>query len=212
MAAEGISALRLVVADDHPVVRRGLRLLLESHGHRVVAETGDIPGTVEAVRERRPDILLLDLNLPGGSLPDLLDAIAAMGVPSRTLVLTMDDRPATVRATMAAGAHGYACKDVVEEELLTAIAQVHAGHHYVSPALGAALAARPAGRLRELSEDDRDLLRLVALGYTAREIAELLGAPQRRVEWRRTRVQQALGAATRADLVRIAIEEELVGR
>jgi two-component system response regulator NreC len=202
--------LTLVLAEDHLLVRRALRMLLESHDLEVVAETGDLPAARAAVQEHLPDVLLLDLGLPGGSTLSLLDELA--GGPTAALILTADEDPHSVRLHMASGARGYVAKRENDAELLAAVRAVAQGHVHVSPALGAALVQSPQGRLRRLAPEDVDVLRLIALGYTAREMAETLNVPQRHVEWQRSRLQRQLEAPTRADLVRVALEEALVRR
>jgi two-component system response regulator NreC len=201
---------RIVIADDHPVVRRALRLLLGKHGMEVLEEAADIPSARAAVMGHRPDVLLLDLRLPNGSTRELLSELAARAAATHVLVLSADKDPRSVRALMAAGAHGYVSKAATEQELTEAVKAVATGRVYVSPDLGAALVRPREGRLKHVEPDDVEVLRLIALGHTAREIAETLGFSQRHAEWRRSRLEQLLMAPNRAALVRIAIEEGLL--
>jgi two-component system, NarL family, response regulator NreC len=210
-AEDGASRGRVVIADDHSVVRTGLRLLVEHSGWLVVGEAADVPETARQVDERRPDVLLLDLHMPGGSTQDLIRDLAARGHP-RVLVLTVDEHAASVRAALRAGAGGYMPKDASATELLDALRRVAAGEEYVSPRLGASLFNPEAERVAAMADEDREVLRLIALGHTAKEIAGILNSTQRHVEWQRKRLQRALDAHTRADLVRVALDEGLVDR
>jgi DNA-binding NarL/FixJ family response regulator len=203
------SGARVVIADDHSVVRTGLRLLMERFGWEVVGEAADVGETLEHVHANRPDVLLLDLHMPGGPIEDAIREIVAAGA-TRVLVLTADEHPGSVRAALQAGAIGYVPKDASPHELLEAVDLVAHGEAYVSPRLGAALVHAPADRLAAMPGEDVDVLRLLALGHTSKEIADLLGSSQRQVEWQRKRLQRALGVHGRAELVRIALDEGLI--
>jgi two-component system, NarL family, response regulator NreC len=208
-AADGSTRARIVIADDHSVVRTGLRLLVERSGWEVAAEAGDVPETLAQVARHRPDVLLLDLHMPGGSIEDAIREVAATGV-TRVLVLSADEHPGSVRAALRAGATGYVPKDASPHELIDAVGLVAHGDAYVSPRLGALLASAPADRLGRMPADDVEVLRLLALGHTSREIADMLDSSQQQVEWQRKRLQRALGVHGRAELVRIALDEGLI--
>ncbi len=204
-----LKAIRVLICDDHALVRAGLRLLLDAEtGIDVVGEAGDAEEALEAVRAARPDVLLLDLVLPGrnglDAIPDLLDAAPE----TRILVLSMQDDPTYVRHAFAAGATGYLVKEAADAELVQAIREVAAGHRYVHPSLGARLAAPEAsGRPSRdpLSEREHEVLRLLALGHTNHEIAQLLVISMRTAESHRARLMQKLGLSTRAEIVRYAL-------
>ena len=195
-----------MLADDHAVVRSGLRLLLEAEdGLEVVAEAGDTDGALRAVLGHKPDVLVLDLNMPGQ--PSSLDAIP--GVRERspdtaTVILTMQEDPEFARQALRAGALGYVLKEAADRELVEA---------YLNPSLGAKLAAAPPESSRwpdELSQREVEVLRLIALGHTNAEIGEQLFLSVRTVETHRAHVQQKLGRTTRAELVRYALDNGLL--
>lgn len=209
----GVS-IRLVLADDHAVVRSGLRLLLEDHeGWEVVAEAGDTDAAVRAVLGHKPDLLVLDLNMPGGSSLDALPRILESSPSTRIVVLTMQEDPEYARQALAAGAHGYVLKEAADSELTQALEAVLGGGIYLHPALGARLASmpdRPAGPPGGLSSREAEVLSLIALGHTNAEIAGQLYLSVRTVETHRAHIQQKLSASSRADLVRFALDNGLV--
>jgi two-component system response regulator NreC len=204
--------ISVVLADDHEVVRTGLRLLLEgTPGFEVMAEAGDVETARRYVGGHRPDVLVLDLNMPGASG---LDAIAAMREEhpaTQIVVLTMEEDPVLARRALGLGANGYVLKGAAGEEFLEAVRRVAAGQSYLTPRLGAHMAAAPpSSRPDGLSQRELDVLRLIALGHTNTEIAEQLFLSVRTVETHRARVQQKLGLSSRAELVRYALERDLV--
>jgi two-component system, NarL family, response regulator NreC len=208
------TTITIVVADDHAVVRGGLRRLLEAEPDlHVVAVAGDVEETKAIVAEHRPAILLLDLHMPGGgslaALPSLRAASPATGV----LVLTMQDDPGYAREAMLRGARGYVLKEAEEGELLSAIRSVAAGGTYLQPELGARLltdaGAPPSGE--SLTQREREVLRLLALGHTNGEVAGRLHLSVRTVETHRANLQAKLAASGRAELVRHARERGLMG-
>jgi two-component system, NarL family, response regulator NreC len=204
--------IRVVIADDHAVVRRGLRQVLEAEGgFEVVAEAEDIEGARRYVRGHHPDVLVLDLNLPGGlSLGDI-PAIRADCPDTQIVVLTMQNEPAYARQALGAGALGYVLKDAAEAELVEAIRRAAVGDTYLNPRLGARVAAEPPpGPPDGLSEREVEVLRMVALGHTNTEIAEQLYLSVRTVETHRAHIQQKLRFGSRADLVRYALEHRLI--
>ena len=204
--------IRVVLADDHPVVRHGLSQLLESSGgFSVVAQAGDVPGTLEAVRTWRPDVLILDLNMPGGSSLEAVPQLLRDSPSTQIVVLTMQSEPAYARRALGAGVTGYVLKDAADEELLEAIRRAAAGESYLHPRLGARVAAEPQfGSPDVLSERELQVLRMVALGHTNNEIAEHLYLSVRTVETHRAHIQQKLRLRSRSDLVRYALAHGLL--
>jgi DNA-binding NarL/FixJ family response regulator len=203
--------IRVALCDDHTVVRSGLRRLLEDETDiAVVGEAGNAEDAVALARAEQPDVLIMDLGLPGVSGIEATRQVHAAVPSTRVLVLTAHDDIAYLRKAFAAGACGYLVKDIVDLELVLAIRQVAAGHEYVHPRLGAALVSgtgtshRPAGPGGELSEREVRVLCLVAGGYTNAEIAAQLYVSVRTVETHRAHVQQKLGLHSRAELVRYA--------
>lgn len=204
--------MRILIADDHRVVRTGLRLLLESRPDlKVVGEASSGPEALATARAEKPDLVILDLSMPGGSGLDMVAALAAL---SKVLVLTMHDDAAYVRQVLEAGGSGYVLKDAADVELLAAIDAVAAGQTYVYPTLAAQLMtakSAPAARgAMALSPRESEVLRLIALGHTNQEIADQLNVGVRTVETYRTRLCEKLQLHTRSELVRYALEQGLV--
>jgi two-component system response regulator NreC len=205
------SQTTVVIADDHTVVRQGLRMLIDNEdGLQVIAEAGTVPDAERLTRAHRPTVLVLDLNMPGGSS---LDAIPRLRETTAVVVLTMQDDPAFARQALQAGALGFVLKEAADEELLEAIRLAAAGDTYLNPRLGARMAAappEPAGPPDDLTEREVEVLRLIALGHTNVEIGEQLFLSVRTVETHRAHIQQKLRRSTRAELVRYALENKLV--
>jgi two-component system response regulator NreC len=204
--------IRVVLADDHSVVRHGLRQLLEADGgFAVVAEAEDVPTTVETVRSRRPDVLILDLNMPGGSSLDAIPRLREESPDTQIVILTMQSEPAYARRALGAGVLGYVLKDAADEELVEAVRRAAAGQSYLHPRLGARVAAEPhSGPPDTLSDRELQVLRLVALGYTNGEIGDRLYLSVRTVETHRAHIQQKLRLRGRSDLVRYALAHGLL--
>ena len=206
--------IRIVLADDHAVVRRGLELLLEAEdGFEVVASVGDVDAAIRTTRGYKPDVLVLDLNMPGGSSLDAIPRILEASPATRITVLTMQDEPAFARQALGAGALAYVLKEAAGDELVEAIRRAAAGQTYLNPQLGARMAAeppQPTGRPDDLSEREVEVLRMIALGHTNAEIAEQLFLSIRTVESHRGHIQQKLRRSSRADLVRYALDHGLV--
>jgi two-component system response regulator NreC len=201
----------VVIADDHTVVRQGLRMLIDNEeGLQVIAEAGTVPDAERLTRAHRPTVLVLDLNMPGGSS---LEAIPRLRELTAVVVLTMQDDPAFARQALQAGALGFVLKEAADEELLEAIRLAALGDTYLNPRLGARMAAapnEPAGPPDDLTAREVDVLRLIALGHTNVEIGEQLFLSTRTVETHRAHIQQKLRRTTRAELVRYALEHGLV--
>jgi two-component system, NarL family, response regulator NreC len=204
--------IRVVIADDHSVVRRGLRQVLDADGgFDVLAEASDLDGARRYVRGHRPDVLVLDLNMPGGSTLEGIPEIRAEFPETQIVVLTMQDEPAYARHALSAGALGYVLKEAAEAELVEAIRRAAAGDIYLNPRLGARVAAEPPpGPPDGLSEREVEVLRLIALGHTNGEIADQLYLSVRTVETHRAHIQQKLRLGTRSELVRYALDHGLV--
>jgi two-component system, NarL family, response regulator NreC len=206
-----MTSLRVVICDDHALVRAGLRRLLETeHDVAVVGEAATAEEGVAAVISHRPDVLLLDVTMPGRSGLDALPDVFAASPETRVLMVSMQDDPAYVRRALAAGADGYLLKEAAEEDLVQAIQDVAAGRRYVHPLLGARLAEQATDSTRtaaaELSERERQVLHLLSRGHTNQEIARQLFISIRTVETHRARLMQKLGLHTRAELVAYALQ------
>ena len=208
-ASEKIS---VVLADDHAVVRSALRLMLEREpGIEVVAEAGDADSATRFVSGNRPKVLILDINMPGGSGLAAIPSIREQSPDTEIVVLTMQDETAFAREALQAGVLGYILKEAVSEELVKAVRMAAQGRTYLQPELGARLAAEPDVAMPDdLSERELEVLRLIALGHTNNEIAEQLYLSVRTVESHRAHIQQKLGMTTRSELVRYAIERGLI--
>jgi two-component system, NarL family, response regulator NreC len=204
----------IVLADDHEVVRTGLRLLLDGESDlEVVAEAGDIESAMRFVRGHRPAVLVLDLNMPGGSSLAAIPRLREQAPDTAVVVLTMQNDPAFAREAMRSGAVGYVLKQAAGTELVEAVRLAAQGDRYLNPRLGARVAAEPpepAGPPDDLTAREVEILRLIALGHTNTEIASRLYLSVRTVETHRAHIQQKTGRSTRADLVRYALDHGLV--
>ncbi len=205
---------KLILADDHAVVRSGLRLLLEAEdGLEVVAEAGDVAEALRKTRAHRPHVLVLDLNMPGGSSLDEIPAFIEASPDTAIVVLTMQNDPAFAREALRAGARGYVLKESADDELVQAVRAAAEGRTYLNPELGAKLAAEPPaapGPPDDLTERELEVLRLIALGHTNGEIADQLYLSVRTIESHRAHIQQKLRRTTRAELVRYALDHGLI--
>jgi two-component system, NarL family, response regulator NreC len=206
MDAEGNapqSEITIVIADDHQMIRTGLRMLLEAEsGLTVVAEAGDVPTTLRRVLGYRPRVLVLDLNMPGE--PSL---------PAIPRILETSPETSIVVLTMQNGALGYVLKEAADTELVQAVRLAAEGRTYLAPELGARLAAeepKPARAPDQLSARETEVLKLIALGHTNRDVAAALNLSVRTVESHRARIQQKTGRTSRADLVAYANEHHLL--
>ncbi len=206
-----VDEIRIVLADDHAVVRSALRMLLDAEpGLEVVAEAGDVDGAIRYMRGHRPEVLILDLNMPGRAsleaLPDIMEASPGTHI----VVLTMQSEPAFAREAMQAGVLGYILKEAADAELVKAVRLAAQGRTYLQPDLGARLAAEPAGAPDELSSRELEILRFIALGHTNAEIADQLFISVRTVESHRAHIQQKLHLSKRSELVRYALERGML--
>jgi two-component system response regulator NreC len=206
--------ITVVLADDHAVVRKGLRLLLDAEpGLRVVAEAGSVPDALRMALAHRPTVLVLDLNMPGGSSLEAIPVLRRDAEQTAVVVLTMQNDPSFARQALQAGALGFVLKEAADDELLGAIRLAAEGETYLNPRLGARLAAQPAqpaGPPDDLSGRELEVLRMIVLGHTNSEIAATLYLSVRTVESHRAHIQQKTRRSTRAELVRYALEHQLV--
>ena len=208
--------IRAVVVDDHAVVRSGIRLLLEREDDiEVVGEAGSGKDAIFRARAFKPDVMLLDVVMPGESGIDVLPQLLKESPETKVLVLSMQDDPSYVREAFAAGASGYVLKEAADEEVVAAVREIAGGGRYVHPALGARMIAaeaeaRATAEADPLSEREREVLRLLALGHTNQEIAKMLYISVRTAETHRAHVMQKLRLSTRAELVRYALSHGLL--
>ncbi|MDG2283485.1 MAG: response regulator transcription factor [Longimicrobiales bacterium] len=211
--------LRVVIADDHSVVRQGIRGVLEEiDGLEVVGEAGDGAQALTMVAELAPDVVVLDVNMPEKSGLDVTMDLREQAHPARVLILSMHDDPEYVLQAVRAGADGYVLKDVSPAELRDAVQAVHEGRDYftarVTQQLSVALRAeieqeQRRTRLGSLTNREREVLLLVAQGLTNREIGDQLEISPRTVETHRERVMGKLRIRTVAGLTRFVVEHEL---
>jgi len=215
------SKIRVLIADDHAILRSGLRLLVNSQADmEVVSEAPDGEQAVQAVRETSPDVALMDLTMPRTGGMRALQEIVRNCRKTRVLVLTMHDDPAYLRSVLAAGASGYVLKRSVDAELLAAIRAVYRGGTFVDPSLADVLVqdalakkAAKAPRTRPvniLSDRELEVLKLVARGYGSQQIAKQILVSVKTVETYRSRLTQKLGLRTRSELVRFAVQMGLL--
>jgi two-component system, NarL family, response regulator NreC len=210
--------IRVLVVDDHAVVRTGLRRVLDAEADiETVGEAANVERAVFEALDVRPDVVLMDVVMPGKTgiegMPALLQAMPDVKV----LMLSMQDDPRYVREAFEAGASGYVLKEAADTDVVDAVRAVAAGERYVHPALGARLVAaeseeRKRAESDPLSEREREVLRLLALGHTNQEIAARLYISVRTAETHRAHIMQKLGLSSRAELVRYALDHGLVER
>jgi two-component system, NarL family, response regulator NreC len=217
----GTHKISVLIADDHAILRSGLKMLVNAQPDmEVVAEAPDGEQALHAARESSPNVVLMDLTMPGSGGMSALEAIAQCCPDTRVLVLTMHDDPAYLRSVLAAGASGYVLKRTVDTELLSAIRAVHRGGIFVDPSLAHvfvqdALEKRGAsgGAVRSiniLSERERQVLERTAQGYGSQEIAAQILVSVKTVETYRARIAEKLGLRTRSDVVRFAVQMGLL--
>jgi two-component system response regulator NreC len=208
--------IKVVVVDDHAVVRSGLRLLLDAHEDiEVVGEAGNAKDAIFRARALKPDVMLLDVVMPGESGIEALPQLLKESPETKVLVLSMQDDPSYVREAFGAGASGYVLKEAADEEVVSAVREIAKGGRYVHPSLGARMVAaeateRAAAEADPLSEREREVLRLLALGHTNQEIAQELYISVRTAESHRAHIMQKLRLSTRAELVRYALSHGLL--
>jgi DNA-binding NarL/FixJ family response regulator len=213
--------IRVLVADDHAIVRTGIRHVLENEpGFEVVAEASTGPEALELASSLRPDVAVLDISMPGDSGLRIAAEVRERSPETHVLILSMHDNTEYVLESLRAGAHGYLLKDTAATELCQAIRAVRRGESYFSPPIAGKLSAvvrgepehATAGGLGQLTARERQVLVGVAQGHTNREIALQLGISHRTVETHRESLMRKLGVRTVAGLTRLALEAGLVGR
>jgi two-component system nitrate/nitrite response regulator NarL len=213
--------IRVLVADDHTIVRTGIRHVLESEpGFIVVAEASNGREALELASDLRPDVAVLDISMPGESGLRVAAELRQRSPGTHVLVLSMHDNTEYVLESLRAGAHGYLLKDTAATELRDAIRAVRRGESFFSPPIAGRLSAvvrgdapaTPVGALGQLTARERQVLVGVAQGHTNREIAQQLGISHRTVETHRESLMRKLGVRTVAGLTRLALEAGLVGR
>lgn len=198
---------RLVLADDHALMRSGLKLLLNTQADlEVVGEAGDAGETLKVVADLKPDLLLLDLSMPGGDCIETIRQLIAHTPALRILVVTMHNDRSLLQKVLNAGAAGLVVKSVADSDLLLAIREVLEGKNYVS--LGETahrVAPQASDPLRSLSAREREVLQLLVRGHTNQAIADQLGVGVKSIESYRARMMAKLGVSSRAELVEIAV-------
>ena len=200
--------IRVLIADDHSVVRAGVKALLEAEPDlEVVGETADASTTLSETARTLPDVVVLDLDMPGATGTSVVERLHDDVPSSRIVVLSMHATPGHVREACRRGASGYVAKDCADTDLIDAIRVVSGGRTYVNAALG----ARLAQDRDPLSARESEVARLLAHGYTNTEIAERLGISVRTTEAHRAHAMAKLGLATRAELVRYALAQGILG-
>jgi|SRR6185437_12079339 len=205
-------AIRIVLADDHAAMRESLRLLLDGEADiDVIAETDSLQAVIGHVRARHPDVLVLDLGMGDrGSGIQALDRLHREARDTHIVVLTMNDDPAFARRALDNGAAGLVLKEMADSDLPAAVREASRGKHYVSPLLAAKLRGEKGSDGDRLTPREREVLRLIALGFTSVEIAQKLGLSPRTIETHRARIHRKLGLDTRAELVHYALRHELL--
>ena len=208
--------IRVLVVDDHAVVRAGLRRILDAEPD--IETVGEAPNGDRAVFEamdQKPDVVLMDVVMPGKSGIEATRAVLQAVPETTVLILSMQDDPRYVREAFDAGASGYVMKEAADDEVVDAVRAVAAGQRYLHPALGARLLAAESEERRRAADDplsdrEREVLRLLALGHTNQEIATMLDVSVRTAETHRAHIMQKLGLTSRAELVRYALGEGML--
>ena len=205
------ATISIVLADDHTVIRSALRMLLDSEPDmEVVAEAGEADAARRYVLGHKPSVLILDLNMPGEPSLKAIPGIREASPDTQIVVLTMQEDPAFAREAIQAGVLGYVLKEAADEELVRAVRMAAEGKTYLQPTVGARLAAAPDSPADDLTDREREVLRLIALGHTNGEIAGQIFLSVRTVESHRAHIQQKLGLHSRSELVGYALEQRLL--
>lgn len=222
MNPEQITKIRILLADDHAVLRTGLRMIIDSQRDmEVIGEASDGKEAIEQAERLHPDVVLLDLSMPG------LGGLSALGVirekvpETKVLVLTMHDDEGYLGRVLEAGGSGYVVKKAADMELLSAIRAVKRGEFYVHSSLTKALVegtfdrrgareGRPLDHFEELSDREKEVLRFLARGYTNQQIADALFLSVKTIETYRARLMEKLNLRTRAELVQYALHKGLL--
>jgi two-component system, NarL family, response regulator NreC len=211
-AADATGSIRIVLADDHAAMRQSLRLLLDGEADiDVIAETDSLSAVIAHIHARRPDVLVLDLGMSSrGSGIAALDKLSREVRNMSIVVLTTNDDPAFARRALDNGASGLVLKEMADSDLPAAVREASHGRRYVSPLLAKKLNGGKRNDSDRLTPREREVLRLIALGHTSVEIAHKLGLSPRTIETHRARIHRKLDLETRAQLVRYALQHELM--
>jgi two-component system, NarL family, response regulator NreC len=207
---------RVLIVDDHAVVRAGLKLLVDGQNDlETIGEAGSARDAIFEARSLKPDVVLLDVVMPDQNGIEIVPQLLKENPESKVLVLSMQDEPGYVREAFEAGASGYVLKEAADSELVAAIREVAGGGRYVHPELGARLVAADTEERKRaeddpLSDREREVLRLLALGHTNQEIAKQLYISVRTAETHRAHIMQKLRLQSRAELVRYALDQGLL--
>jgi two-component system, NarL family, response regulator NreC len=211
-------SVRVLIVDDHAVFRAGLKLLIDAEDDlEAVGEAGTARDAVFQARALEPDVVILDIVMPDQSGLDAMPTLLHERPEMKVLILSMQDDPQYIRQAFAAGASGYVLKEAADTEVVAAIREVAGGSSYVHPAVGAKLVAAETAEARRAQEDplsdrEREVLRLLALGHTNQEIAAQLYISVRTAETHRAHIMQKLRLSSRAELVRYALEQGVLER
>jgi two-component system response regulator NreC len=206
-------SIRVLIVDDHAVFRAGLRLLIDAEADlEAIGEAGNARDAVFQSRALKPDVILMDVVMPDQSGLDVVPTLLHERPETKVLILSMQDDPQYVRQAFSAGASGYILKEAADTEVVAAIREVAVGNSYVHPAVGARLVAAENAEARRAEEDplsdrEREVLRLLALGHTNQEISAQLFISVRTAETHRAHIMQKLRLSSRAELVRYALEQ-----
>jgi DNA-binding NarL/FixJ family response regulator len=206
-------SIRVLIVDDHAVFRAGLKLLIDAEdGLETAGEAGTARDAIFQARSTKPDVILLDIVMPDQTGLEVVPQLLHERPETKILILSMQDDPQYVRQAFSVGASGYILKEAADTEVVGAIRDVASGNRYVHPALGARLVAAEAEEARRaeedpLSEREREVLRLLALGHTNQEISSQLYISVRTAETHRAHIMQKLRLSSRAELVRYALEQ-----
>jgi len=207
---------RVLIVDDHAVVRAGLKLLIDAEEDlEAVGEAGSARDAIFEARSLMPDVVLLDVVMPDQSGLEIIPQLLHENNEAKVLVLSMQDEPSYVREAFEAGASGYVLKEAADAEVVAAVREVAQGGRYVHPELGARLITADSEERKRAEEDplsdrEREVLRLLALGHTNQEIAKQLYISVRTAETHRAHIMQKLRLASRAELVRYALDQGLL--
>ena len=214
--AQAAETITIVLADDHEIVRDGIRMVLDAEPDmEIVAEASTADDASRYVLGHKPSVLVLDLNMPGTPSLEVIPQIQERSPDTAVVVLTMQNEPAFARKAMQAGARGFVIKHSAARELVEAVRSVVGGDVYITPQVGARLAAEPDapdGPPDDLTPREVEILGLIALGFMNPEIADQLVLSVRTVETHRSNVQRKTGMSTRAELIAYALENDLVER
>jgi two-component system, NarL family, response regulator NreC len=205
--------IRVLVIDDHAMLRTGIGALLERERDiTVVGQAGNADQAVTRARALQPDVILLDVVMPRKSGFDALPELQAVAPEARVIMLSMQTNPSSIRKALNAGAAGFVAKHASEADLFDAIRRVAAGARYVDPELAGDLIVPDSAALTEpLSERERDVMFMLALGYTNQEVADQLYISVRTVDTHRAHLMRKLNLRTRAELVLYALANGLIG-